>query len=539
MTFIVISILVEAVDDVSAVLDRARMAVSSGAALVEWRIDPIGEEPEAAAAVLRLVRESPAPCIVTCRSREEGGHFGGDDRDRISLLEAIGAAEHPPRYVDVELATYQRSRNLRQKVNLAVDHPSQVRDLQTGLILSTHDFAGRPADLMQRVEAMAAEPACRVIKAAWRARSLRDNLEAFDLLAERQKPMAAICMGEFGQMSRVLAPKFGGLLTFAADPDEGPTAPGQLTVGELRGVYRFDAIGRATKVFGVIGWPVTHSKSPQIHNAAMARVGFDGVYLPLPVPPEWEHFKATVGALVDHPKLDFTGASVTIPHKEHLVRFVEERGGVVEPFAAAIGAGNTLMVRPDGMLECANTDGPAVVGALACALAVEADGLRGLRVAVVGAGGAARAAAGALALAGASVVIFNRTIARAESLAERLRALRRADGSPVKVAAGKLDSLGCGCFEVVVNGTPVGMAGGPAPDESPLPDDMPLDDSVTVFDTVYSPRRTPLIREAQSRGARVIDGVAMFIRQAAMQFERWTGEAMPRAVIEEFERSAT
>jgi len=529
MTLIAASIAVHAADEVSAALERARAATAAGANLIEWRIDGLAEEANPLPAAQRLVRESPRPCIVTCRPTSEGGEYRGEDSARISLLEALAASDHPPRYIDVELATYHRSENLRQKVRLAVTHPRQPRDLQTSLILSVHDFARRPPDLLQRIEAITSDDACAVIKVAWMARSLRDNLESFELLAGRRKPMIALCMGPFGLMSRVLAPKFGGFVTFATDSANDLTAPGQPTIDDLRRRYRFNSISADTKVYGVIGWPVEHSRSPNLHNAGFSAIGHDGVYLPLPIPPEYEHFKATVGALIDAPGLGFRGASVTIPHKEHLVRFVRERGGRLDAMSERIGAANTLIVGSAGGLACANTDAPAIVAALCEGMGITRDQLKDKRIAIIGAGGVARAAAGGLLDAGAKVVIFNRTAARAQRLAEELAGVAEADSA--RLAVGKPDSISCGCFHAFINCTPIGMQGGLAPDESPLPDDVPLNDEVTVMDTVYAPVRTPLIREAESRGARVITGVDMFLRQAAMQFEMWTGRPAPMAAF--------
>src|SRR5207247_1557789 len=146
-----------------------------------------------------------------------------------------------------------------------------------------------------------------------------------------------------------------------------------------------------TRVYGVIGWPVEHSRSPAIHNAGFDAVGHDGVYLPLPIPPEYEHFKATVGAMIDHARLNFRGASVTIPHKENLLRFVNERGGRIDPLTERIGAANTLMVGSAGGLECANTDCPAAVQALCAGMNVDQSQLPEMRIAVIGAGGVDRA----------------------------------------------------------------------------------------------------------------------------------------------------
>jgi len=548
VTHLCVSIAVEAPDGVEPALAAARRAAERGADMVEWRVDALAEAEGALASVRTLVRESPLPSIVTVRGAREGGEWNGTDRDRVSFLEALCTAPGgpTPAYVDFELADFSRSANLRQKVELCVAHPGQVREVGTRLILSAHDFDGRPADLVRRWAAMAAADSCAVAKVAWRARSVRDNLEAFELLRTRAKPSIALCMGEAGLMSRVLAPKFGAFLSFAhagdaADAERAAanaagTAPGQPSVEELVERWGFRRIGRRTRVFGVIGWPVGHSRSPELHNAWFRERGADAVYLPLPVPPEYEHFKATVGELVDFAPLDFRGASVTLPHKEHLVRFVRERGGRVDALAARIGAANTLLVEAGGALACTNTDAPAAVDALCEGMGIDRAALRARRVAVLGAGGVARAVAAGLAEEGARVVVFNRGEERARRMCAELSggAGAGADGDPGAPAAGgscgalegrivpgRMSELGCGCFHAFVNCTPVGMAGGPDPGGSPLPDDAPLDGSVTVMDTVYAPAETPLLREARSRGARSVGGWSMFVKQAERQFRLW------------------
>lgn len=547
MSFLCCPLHVDATEQVGDALDRARAAAAKGAKLIEWRCDSIAEEPhaQALAAIRQLVGGSPLPCIVTIRPTWEGGLYGGSETDRIALIEAIGTGEPSPRYIDIELDAYRTSRNRRQKVNLAVDHDAQVREVGARLILSTHDFRERPNDLLQRVAAMASEPACATMKVAWNARSLRDNLEAFDLLRERAKPMVALCMGEYGLLSRVLAPKFGAFFTFAALERGSESAPGQPTLEEMRTLYRFDRIGASTRVYGVIGWPVGHSRSPAFHNAAFEHVGFDGVYLPLPVPDAWEHFKATVGALLDHRGLDFRGASVTIPHKEQCVRLVRERGGRCSGLSDALGAANTIAVDDDGTVCCANTDAPAIVASLLSAFPERKD-LTGARVAILGAGGVARAAAGAVALAGGSAVIVNRTAERAERLAEELNvgigrvtaaSLDRSESfrlAPTRgrIVVGRADSLGCGCYHAFINCTPVGMQGGPAPDGNPIETlaggHVALGEAVT-FDTVYAPEWTPLLSEARNAGGRCVTGRRMFEEQARRQSERWTGTPVASA----------
>ncbi|GAB4544607.1 MAG: hypothetical protein Tsb0013_01830 [Phycisphaerales bacterium] len=509
------------VDDVDRALADARLARDLGADLVEFRVDDVfsGEgDDEGVEAVLRLSRETPCACIVTCRSSEEGGSYDGDDSARISLYEALGVDRGAPAYVDVELSTFERSSNLRQKVRLGVVHPGQVKDLSTRLILSTHDFDGRPSDLSRRLGAMVGEGAAAVVKIAFRARSLRDNMELFELLAARAKPTIALGMGRFGVMSRVLAPKFGAFLTFASLRDEAATAPGQPTVAELLGRYRFRSIGGGTRVYGVIGWPAEHSIGPDLHNAVFEAVGHDGVYLPMPVAPEWESFKATVLAMVDDPRLDFAGASVTMPHKEHALRLAEEEGWGVDDAARACGVANTIVVGGDGV-RVTNTDVVGVRDPLEDAIG----GFAGKRVLVLGAGGAARAAC--VACAGAEVFVANRTRERGEALA-----------LDVGARLMEMDAIADERFDAVVQCTPVGMAGGPDAAGSPI-EGRVLDAWATdgggpvIFDTVYTPVRTPLLAMAEERSMRTIPGLAMFVGQARAQSELWTGMPAPTGVM--------
>ncbi len=517
VTYLCASIFVDASQDVPLALDRAQTGVSAGAKLLEWRLDALAEEDTGLASIRELLEQTPATAIATIRAESEGGTWAGEDADRISLLEAIGTGPHPPRYIDLELGAWNRSANLRQKVMLAIDHEGQVRDVETKLILSSHEFSGRPTDLMHRVAQMIECDQCAIAKIVWRARSLRDNLEAFDLLASRAKPMIALCMGEFGLMSRVLAPKFGGFLTFAAVEEGGGTAPGQPTVHELRSTYRFDSINHDTKVYGVVGWPVEHSKGPEFHNAGFDAVDFNGVYIPLPIMPEWEQFKASMTAMIDHPNLDFRGCSVTLPHKENLLRLVRERGGHVDEHANRIGAANTLVIDDEGKLTCLNTDAPAAVEALCDGMSVDVSELRGRTILILGAGGVARAIASGVLECGADVLVHNRTSARADALVTDLRS----DELDIRaVAASELDQFH---IDVIINCTSVGMEGGPAPEESPVPKEVVMTENTVIFETVYAPAETPFIREAYSCGAKVITGEDLFVRQAKMQFQTWTG----------------
>ncbi len=540
------------VESVEAALAAAHEARDGGADLVEFRVDSFftGDAVEAAPqadAIASLVAAAPLACIVACRPVLEGGQYDGPDDARIALFERLGivAADRPghaPRYIDIELATYTRSENIRQKVNLAVDHPGQVRPVETSLILSMHDFHTRPADLFRRVEAMVKEPACRVMKIAYRARSLRDNLELLDIQAasrETGRPTIALGMGPFGLPSRVLAPKFNGFLTFATLRRDSATAPGQPVLRELLDTYRFRSIGTATRVYGVVGFPAEHSLSPHVHNAGFEAVGHDGVYLPMPVPPEYEHFKATVLAMIDHPFLDLAGLSVTSPHKEHLVRLAREQsadGDVrwsLDLLSDRCGAANTLALRrdPRGVpiaFAVSNTDGPAAANLLTAAAA---DG----DVVVVGVGGTARAVATELMHRGRRVVIVNRTGDRAAALAKELGAHAKGD-SPMRAAT--WEAIDPARVAALMNCTPVGMTGGPAPNENPVPLGVlgNLPKHACVSDAVYAPLATPLLRAAASFGLTCVDGLSMFIAQAADQFELWTGRGAPRALFQRVAR---
>lgn len=531
----------------SALAD-ATQARDAGADLVEFRIDELfdaASDEDTVTAILKLVSDAPLPCIVTCRTSKEGGAFSGDEETRVDLYRSIatGNAGHAARYIDIELASYEANRRFAAEVEPLVSDGSGSGP---SLLLSVHDFNGRPADITRRLLSLRSHAAARVLKLAYRARSLRDNLELFEFIRESDRPMIALGMGEFGLMSRVLAPKFGGFLTFASLRPASATAPGQPTVTDLLELYRFRSIRRSTRVYGVIGWPVSHSMSPLIHNAAFDALGHDGVYLPLPVAAGdggsggYESFKATLLQVIDDVSLDFSGASVTIPHKENLVRLAHEQGWLIEDAAIEIGAANTLAVRRSAAghaetVRVFNTDAPAIRSCIESEIDPAGGGVS---VAVVGAGGVGRAAAFAMARAGASVVIYNRDLNKATLLAE---ACARATGSAVR--AEPWGSLAGCATDVFIQCTPVGMKAGPGPSESPIPveaisklrngREMPV-----VLDTVYNPVQTPLLRDAARSGWKTIDGVRMFVNQAAGQFRVWTGAEPPVGLFDRLVRSA-
>lgn len=546
-------------DDPAIAKRDAIVSAERGADIVEFRVDLLMELEESLASriaiIKNLVEDSPLPCIVTCRPEWEGGLYSGDEDERVSMFEAIGTAEHPPAYIDVELKAYQASANIKQKINLAVDHPKQQRSMRTRLILSSHDFEGRPADLTRRLIAMHDEPACSVVKVAYRARSIRDNLELFDILSERQKPTIALGMGEFGTMSRVLAPKYGGFLTFATLRDASATASGQPTIEELLGKYRFRSIKPSTKVYGIIGWPVTQSMSPLVHNAGFEAIGWDGVYVPMPVEESYESFKATAAAFTSHNDLHLYGVSVTIPHKENVIRLGQEAnedrtilgGPAIGKDVLRFGAANTvcrvskndvISQTPSTWFEGNNTD----LDAIESFFEARQEGVCGANVTIVGAGGVAASAALAAMRCGANVLVANRTLQRAQSLGDRLQHLKvtapQGSGIYGDLTVGDLDTIPVVPAEIYINCTPVGMAGGPDPDgmSIPIPELPPLPPETVFFDTVYNPIETPMLREAKARGYRTIDGVQMFVKQAEAQFELWTGQNPPEGLFDRLVR---
>ena len=526
MTQLVVPIMVQSCDQA---LVHAQQAAQKGADWIELRIDCFTDHLDQ---LHKLIEYSPLPCIVTCRPTWEGGLYDGDEQTRISALEHAGLGGRKPVYIDLELVAYQRSANIRQKIGLVVNHADQHKATPTGLILSSHDFDSKPDDLDARVEAMNQAPACQGVKIVWKARSLNDNLIAFDVLQRTGKPAIALCMGAEGVPSRVLAKKFGALLTFAALDESTNTAPGQVTIDALKRRYRWDQLGPETSVYGVIGWPIGHSLSPAIHNAGFDTIGFDGVYLPLPIQPSYERFAAVMDAWIEAPDLDFRGASVTIPHKENLLRYVRQRGGHIEPLADRIGAANTLTRRQDGSLYVSNTDYAGALDAVCESLSIGRNDLAGRRVAVVGAGGAARAVAAGFASYGATVVVYNRTLEKAQKLADQLSQPDASDDLVGKIVGARLEKLCDSCCEIFINCTPIGMH--PHTDATPIPQASPhkkWGSNTVVFDTVYNPLETRLLREARQAGCVTIRGVEMFVRQAALQFEQWTGQDAPIEVF--------
>ncbi len=466
---------------------------------VELRLDSLERPHEAVPALSALCRSFPDSILLaTCRRQAGGGGFRGSAEEQLALL--LGFAQSGASLVDLELETLEavsqeRLHRFGQELALA----------GAVLVASAHDFhrTSNPAAMLARLQKVGEAAGAAVYKVVSTAGGLADNLAILRFMeaASQEVPLVAMCMGKAGLPSRVLGLRAGAAWTFASASVGEATAAGQVSARVLREQYGIPRIGPGTRVYGVAGNPVAHSLSPAMHNAAFRAKDVDAVYLPL-------HTTSLDDLLKLVRELPVAGLSVTMPWKVGLLPKLD----VVDPLTTAIGAVNTVVRREDGTLWGANTDAAAIAEPLAKRIA-----LAGARVLLLGAGGAARAAAFALLAAGAEVAILNRTRATAEQLARESGA-RVAERSRVRG------------FDVILNATPSGMAGGALADALPVDEDA-LEGAQVVVETVYRPRETPLVRAARARGIEVIDGLEMFLHQGARQWSLWTGQAAPLAAM--------
>jgi 3-dehydroquinate dehydratase/shikimate dehydrogenase len=478
-------------DSAAEMMERAEAALKD-AKFLELRLDALPKP----AAVLPKVKEFLAvhydvTLIATCRRKQFGGNFVGSLTDEFDLL--LKAAEAGCQIVDLEVESAEEAKPAQ------LDHfRARLRAAGTALLVSFHDFT-RTKDLEKaaaRIEAFQPE----FVKVVSTARSLADNLAVLRLIEDRSLSanVVGIAMGEEGLVSRVLGPRAGATFTFAASGDGVETAPGQVTARTLRDLYRVEHLDQATRIFGVAGNPIAHSLSPLMHNTAFRRENVNAVMLPLKV-------RALDDLLTVVRELPLAGVAVTMPLKQEVLPFLAN----MDPLTGRIGACNTLRTGADGKLYGFNTDVAGVVRPLEKRLT-----LKGARIAVVGAGGAARAAVFGLVAQGAEVVVVNRTHETAVALARE-----------AKAKALKLEQLGKHHFDVLINSTPCGMKGS----KQALPIEESQLNAALVFDMVYNPLETPLLKLAHSRGIPVISGLEMFVQQGARQFEIWTGKPAPEA----------
>ena len=457
-------------------LERAAIRASEQADITELRLDCLSRLED----LQQLLSRISGPVILTFRPHEQGGHRVLDQQARQLFWKTAPHTE----WWDIES-------DLTPETDWS------------HIIVSHHDFAGLPQDLLQIYERLAATPAA-VIKIAVQANDILDCIPVFQLLERAQtegREVIAIAMGNAGLATRILGPSRGAFLTYGALEEQAATAPGQITAQELRSVYHVDKIDRETMICGLVGLPVMQSVSPHMHNAAFRSAGINGVYVPLEV-----HDVKTFLQRMVHPRtreLDWNlrGLSVTAPHKSTVLDLLDW----IEPNAEEIGAVNTIVV-DDDKLRGFNTDAAGFIEPLLNAF----DSLNGLRAAVIGAGGAARAAVWALVKHQASVTIFARNV-------EKARALGQAFG----VSYEPLSSASFAGYDLVVNTTPLGS--GEFIDQLPATAEQ-LDGAGCVYDLIYNPIETRLLHEACKAGCKTVRGLDMLAAQAKNQFELWTGQ---------------
>jgi 3-dehydroquinate dehydratase/shikimate dehydrogenase len=454
---------------------RARRDEPSRADVVELRLDGVSDIDVEAALTGRRTA-----VIVTCRPRWEGGRFDGSEEERRRILEravTLGAE-----YVDVEWRA---------------DFYDLVRATgrtATGVILSVHDFVGVPLDVASLYAAMRASGVA-IVKIAVTARRLTDCLALADLgCAASGERAALIAMGSPGMPTRVLPSRFGSCLAYA-----GAAAPGQIEVDPLIDVYRVRQHSSATAIYGLLGSPIAHSISPAMHNAFFATAALDAVYVPL----EAESMDDFLAFAADT-RISLRGASVTAPFKVRAAGVVT----ALDDAAVRAGAVNTIRHEAEGWTG-SNTDVPALLATLA-----EGADLGHARVAILGAGGAARAAALAFRARGARTTVYARRPV-GDSFFDTVSTPVR-NGLPPR-----------GSWDVLVNATPVGTW--PAISGTPIPASLVA--GGFVYDLVYNPLVTRLQREAGAAGCRVMGGLDMLVGQAELQAESWTGIKPPPGVM--------
>ncbi len=451
-----------------------------GAELVELRLDYIRRPVN----MRRLLEDRKCPIVATCRRPKDGGKWMRSEHDRLLLIRT--AIADGVDYVDLEY-------DIADKI---------PRYGKTKRIISYHNFDETPQDL-NKIHRRLSNLDPDIIKIATMANNPIDNIRVLRLSRDSKIPTVAFCMGEMGLVSRVLCGRFGSPHTYATFHEDREMAPGQMSFRQMQEDFRFDEITASTEILGVIADPVSHSFSPRIHNACIRNLGLDMLFLPFRVPKEYlEDFIKIC------PELGVRGLSVTIPHKETILKCIN----ILDDNVAGIHAANTVVFN-DVNAYGFNTDCGAAMDCLMESLQSYPDleiTLAGTRICLLGAGGVARAIAFGLIRRGAKVVITARDHRKADVLAR---------------------DLGCSTLDwplrykhnsqILINCTPVGMH--PNLDETPFDPDW-FDKNMIAFDTVYNPEQTLFLKQARQAGCRTITGVDMFVRQAAAQFKLFTGK---------------
>jgi len=470
-------------------MEKALLDISQAekiADIIELRLDLI-----ASFDLPTLMQATALPTIVTNRTKTEGGQWKGTEEERVQVLrQAIAAGAD---YVDIETSTP------KELLKSVLDNKGQTK-----IILSYHNFSNTMEDLEPLYEIMCELPG-DILKIVTYAQDISDNLKIFKLLKRAQKEdrqLIGLCMGELGELSRVLSPLLGGFLTFGALESGKESAPGQILASTLKNIYRVDRPRENFKVYGVIGNPVSKSMGYLIHNRAFQEIGSPDIYVSFLV--------KNVAKFFNEFQEFFQGLSVTMPCKESIIPLMD----VVDETAKKIGAVNTV-VKGDNGWTGTNTD---CTGAIQ-ALEKQVD-LKDKNVLIIGSGGTAKAIGYGVVAKGARLTVtYNRNKEKGEKLAKEL-------------GCGLASSrdIGDHDYDVLINCSPVGMS--PQTDQTPF-SNRNLKPGMVVFDCVYNPPETRLLKEAKNAGCTVISGVELFINQAASQFEMWTWHKAPIQAMRE------
>jgi 3-dehydroquinate dehydratase/shikimate dehydrogenase len=474
--------------DAAKLMEFARREADAGERFLEFRLDYLARPEQGLPVISEFQRLYPdATLLATCRRHQNHGRFNGSIDEQYRILD--GAITAGARAVDIEIESAEMPRAHREFI--------EGRAL---LVVSYHNYDGTPAldPLIRRMLKVQAD----AYKIVTTARKPSDNLRVLNLAKAYPKtPLILLAMTETGFPTRVLSPLMGCIYTYAAPAATEGTAAGQVTARTLRHLYHIDQCIKEPKLFGVIADPVRHSISPAVHNRALRAKRIPALYLPFLVGPlQLKDFFLLAE------QLPLGGFSVTIPHKQRILRYLDS----VDALSRRIGAVNTVF-RKAGKWHGTNTDSEGVRLPLEKRLR-----LNKASVLVVGNGGSARSAAFTLAAAGAKVAVTGRN-------ADRVRALAKMCGGEALLA----EQLAGRHFDVLVHATPLGMW--PNVESCYFDGDVPAE---LVFDLVYTPRETALLKRATAQGKTVIPGLEMFIEQAVRQFQLFTGENAPRQAME-------
>ena len=422
------------------------------------------------------------PIILTFRRVSDGGKCSLSERARKQIL--LSALDGDFAYVDIEEDVKKN------------EVEAKARERGIRIIRSFHDFDGVPEDIYSRIHKLIERG--DVAKAAVTPHSIQDVLTLFRIADElKDIPKIIIGMGEWGIPLRILYARAGSLLTFACDGE--PIAPGQISARELKLLYRADKVDDRTAIYGIIGNPVLHTSSPAIHNPGFHAINYNAIYLPFLVD-NIRHFFT----LAEY--LRMRGFSVTIPFKKDVLMYL----GNITREVKQIGSCNTV-IRVPGMWKGMNTD---YYGFLHPILKDIESG-RISTALVIGAGGASQAIVWALRNRGVKVTILNRTLSRAESLAtlnlceyDTLENARKYEGQ----------------VDLIVQTTSVGLY--PDFDANPI-EGFVFSGKEIVYDIIYKPRMTKLLRVAEAAGCTLHYGEEMLLEQGKLQFELFTGYHYP------------